>query len=254
MTASTDRSALDMTGITAVEVATFGGELSVVTGADHPRMEATTYGNATWSVERVGSLLYIVGKKRGFFYMGNGVSFRLWLPAQLVLKLANVSADIRVRGDMRSLAANVTHGGIELRASNLTEARLRTVHGRVLVHGVTGKLDIMATPGDVRVVNSGGELRVTTTLGNVKLEQIVLTPGGAHAVTTSHGDIEIVGIHAPSGLNLHGKATHPPITAEMPGYDVRNTGYSLHVQRPGPNPARLTLTAVGRLSVKGERK
>jgi hypothetical protein len=250
MNASTARSALDLTGITAVEVATFGGELSVVTGSDNPRMEATVYGNATWSVERVGSLLYLVGKKRGFFYMGNGVSFRLWLPDHLALKLANVNADIRVRGDMRSLAANVVHGGIEVRASNPSEVKLRAVHGRVVVHGVTGKLDIVTTPGDVRVVNSGGELHVTATPGNVRLEQVVLTPGRSHTVTTSPGNIEVIGIHAPSGLDLRGSTTGPPIIIELPDYDVRNKGYRLHVQRAGPNPAKLTLTAVGSLSVK----
>jgi hypothetical protein len=250
MSASTDRSDLDLTGITSVEVATFGGELHVVTGADHPRMEATVYGNATYSVERVGSLLYIVGKKRGFFYMGNGVGFRLWLPAQLALTLANVSAPIRVRGDVRTLAANVTHGDIEIRASNPTEAKLRAVHGRVVVHGVTSTFDIVTSPGDVRVVNSGGELRITASPGSVRLEQVVLTPGGSHTVTTSPGNIEVVGIHAPSGLDLRGKTTQSPITAEMPGYDVRNKGHNLYIQRAGPNPAKITLQAVGRLSVK----
>lgn len=251
MTTSTDRSALDLTGITAVEVATFGGELSVVTGADSPRVEATVHGNAAWSVERVGSLLYLVGKKRGFFYMGNGVSFRLWLPDHLALKLANVSADIRVRGDVRSLTANVVHGGIEVRASNPAEVKLRAVHGRVVVHGVTSKFDIVATPGDVRVVNSGGELRVTATPGNVQLEQVVLAPGKSHVVTTSPGNIEIAGIHSPGGLWIRGKATNAPIIAEFPPDAMRNKGSSLKVELPGPNPATLTLTAVGRLSIKG---
>ena len=250
MTASTDRSALDLTGITSVEVATFGGELSVVTGAQSPRVEAIIYGNATWSVERVGSLLYLVGKKRGFFYMGNGVSFRLWLPDHLALKLANVSADIRVRGDVRSLTANVVHGGIEVRASNPAEVKLRAVHGRVVVHGVTSTFDIVATPGDVRVVNSGGELKIVATPGNVRLEQVVLAPGRTHTVNASPGNIEVVGIHAPGGLDLRGKTTHPPITAEMPGYDVRTKGNRAHIKRDGPNPASLVLDAVGRLSIK----
>lgn len=251
MTSSTDRSNLDLEGITAVEVATFGGELRVVTGDDHPRLEATVYGNATWSVERVGSLLYIVGKKRGFFYMGSGVSFRLWLPAQLTLKLANVSADIRVRGDMRSLVANVTHGDIEVRASNPAEAKLRAVNGRVAVHGVTSKLDIVASPGDVRVVNSGGQLHITATPGNVRLEQVVLTQGDSHSVKASPGNIEVAGIHAPSGLELRGDSTQPPIVAELPHFDVRNRGHRLYAQRSGPNPAKLTLNAVGRLNIKG---
>lgn len=250
MTSATERSALDMTGITAVEVATFGGELNVIAGDAHPRVEATIFGNATWTMERVGALLYIVGKKRGFFYMGNGVGFRLWLPAQLALKLANVSADIRVRGDMRSLRANVTHGNIEVRASNPAEAKLNIVHGRAVVHGITSKLDITATPGDVRVASSGGELRIVATPGNVHLEQIVLTPGVSHTVTASPGDIEIAGIHAPGGLDMRGKATDPPITADMPGYDVRNKGHQCYIRQAGPNPAKLTLTAVGKLSVK----
>lgn len=250
MTSSTDRSDLDLTGISAVEVATFGGALNVVTGVDHPRMETIIYGNATYSVERVGSLLYIVGKKRGFFYMGNGVGFNLWLPTQLALKLANVSADIRVRGDMRALSANVTLGDIEVRACNPAEAKLRAVHGRVVVRGVTGKLDIVTSPGDVWVVNSGGQLHITTSPGSVRLEQVVLTPGGSHTVITSPGNIEVVGIHAPSGLDLRGKTTQPPIIAEMPSYDVRNKGHNLYVQRAGPNPTKIALQAVGRLSVK----
>ncbi|HEU5348925.1 MAG TPA: hypothetical protein VFU63_09980 [Ktedonobacterales bacterium] len=251
MTSTTDRSALDMTGITAVEVATFGGELHVVAGADNPRVEVTIHGNATWSVERVGSLLYIVGKKRGFFYMGNGVGFRLWLPAQLALKLANVSADIRVRGDVRSLGASVTNGDIEVRASNPAEAKLRVVQGHMVIHGVTGKLDIVVAPGDVQLVNSGGELRIVAAPGDVRLEQVILTPGRSHMVTASPGTIEVMSIHAPGGLVLDGKTTHPPAAVDMPGSDIRNKGYRLHIQQPGPNPAKMTLHAIGRLSIKG---
>lgn len=250
MTTNAEHRALDLTGITTVEVATFGGELSVVTGADHPRLEATVRGNATWSVERVGTLLYIVGKKRGFFYLGNGVGFRLWLPEQLALKLANVNADVRVRGDTRSIEVGATNGDIEVRASNPAKAKLRVVHGHVLVHGVTGRLDIVTAPGEVRVVNSGGEVHITTSPGNVRLEQVVLTPGSSNTVITGHGDIEISGIHAPGGLDLRGKTTQPPIVAVLPDADVRNKGYRLHAQRSGPKLSTLTLNAVGKLSVK----
>jgi putative adhesin len=250
MTASAEHRALDLTGITAVEVATFGGDLSVVTGAEHPRLQATVHGNATWSVERVGTLLYIVGKKRGFFYVGNGVGFRLWLPEQLALKLANVNADVRVRGDARSMEVSTTNGDIEVRASNPAKAKLRVVHGHVLVHGVTGRLDIVTVPGEVRVVNCGGELHITTSPGNVRLEQVVLTPGGTNTVITGNGDVEITGIHAPGGLSVRGTATHAPIDADLPDADVRNKGYRLHAQRSGPKLSTLTLNAVGKLSVK----
>lgn len=249
MTASPEHAILDMAGVTAVEVATFGGDLSIVTGADRPRLEATVYGNAYWTVERVGALLYIVGKKRGFFYHGNGVGFRIWLPEQLALKLANVSADTRVRGDIRSLTANIVHGDIEVRASNPDVTRLRMVHGHVLAHGVTSAFDITATPGDVRIVNSGGALNITATPGNVRLEQVTFAPG-SHTITAAPGDIEITGIHAPGGLNLTGTATTPPITADLPDHDIRNKGRHLHVHRPGPSPAKLTLHAAGKLSVK----
>lgn len=250
MTANPEHAILDMTGITAVEVATFGGELSVVTGADRPRLEAAVYGNATWSVERVGALLYIVGKKRGFFYHGNGVGFRLWLPTQLALKLANVSGAIRVRGDVRSLAANVVHGEIELRASNPDEAKLRVVHGRAVIHGVTSAFDITATPGDVRITNSGGTFNITATPGNALLEQVTLAPG-SHTISTAPGNIEIIGIHAPGGLDLTGKPTLLPIAVDMPHYDIRNKGRHLHIHRPGPRPSKVTLYPVGRLSIKG---
>ena len=252
MTASSEHAILDMTGITAVEVATFGADLSVVTGAERPRLEATVYGNAAWTMERVGALLYIVGRKRGFFYHGNGVGFRLWLPTQLALKLANVSANIRVRGDMRSLTANIVHGDIEARASNTDAMRLRAVHGRILVHGVTSAFDIAATPGDVRMANSGGVFNITTTPGNVRLEQVMFAPG-SHTITASPGAIEIVGVQAPGGLDLTGDSTHPPISVDMPGYNLRRTGRNLRhlrTHRPGPKPARLTLHAVGKLSVK----
>ena len=252
MTTSSEHAILDMTGVTAVEVATFGGDLSVVTGTDRPRLEATVYGNAFWTIERVGALLYIVGKKRGFFYHGNGVGFRLWLPDQLALKLANVSANTRVRGEMRSLSANIVHGDIEVRSSNPDVMRLRMVHGHALIHGVTSAFDITATPGDVRIVNSGGVLNITTTPGAIRLEQVTLAPG-SHTIAATPGDIEIVGLHAPSGLDLTSDATTPPIIVDMPGYDLRRTGRHLRhlrTRRAGPNPAKLTLHAVGKLSIK----
>jgi hypothetical protein len=214
-------------------------------------MEATVYGNATWSVERVGTLLYIVGKKRGFFYMGNGVGLRLWLPTRLALKLANVNASIQVRGDLDSLAASVVHGDIEIRAGACSEARLRAVHGRIMTHGVTSAFNIVTSPGDVRMVNCGGELKISATPGNVRLEQVLLTAGRSHSVLASPGNIKVRGIAAPSGLELRGKSTQPPITAELPDAETHNKGHRLHIKRVGPNPAKLYLDATGRLSIKG---
>lgn len=267
---------LDMSGITAVEAATFNGGLTVRAGAEWARLEVTLKGKATYDVERLGTLLYIAAKKGGLTYFGSAASFTLWLPAGLALKLANVNGGIWVEGGARSLDAATVHGPLEVAATGQGELRLRSGNGPITVRGARGGIDvgtgngwvriteaqgqiavasgngrlefadvagqIKATTGngEVRLVSVAGQLQVTTGNGAVRVERVTFAPGTRSSVKTGHGAVEVLKVAAPGGLSIRAKSGRP-IAVELPGYTLGGNRYQLEAQLAGPNPARLDL-------------
>src|SRR5262245_32291952 len=120
-----------MAGITAVEAATFNGDVIVEAREGQARLVVTLRGKATYEVMRIGSLLYIWGKKRGLTFAGSGASLALWLPPGLALKLATVNGAVRVQGAVRSLDASIAGGSIEARNLGTCDVKARSSNGRI---------------------------------------------------------------------------------------------------------------------------
>jgi hypothetical protein len=267
MTHVTEQRDLDVSGITAAEVAAFNGDIIVETGADQPRLLVTRTGTATYEVERLGNLLYIAAKKRGLTYLGSTVSFHLWLPAGLALKLATVSGAIRTNGDARALNVATVNGAIEADATGQGDVHARTTNGPIRVRGASGRIKVASSNGEVEIVDAGGQIQaatsngairiadaagqaqLTTGNGGIRLERVTLEPGSNNWARTGNGTVEVLGVQAPGGLRLRARAGRAPIQADLPGYQARLDSHHLKAQLGGPNPASLDLTTGGAIHI-----
>ncbi len=77
---SSEQLALDMSGITSAEVATFTGDVVVEAGAEKPRLVRDMTGKTAYKVERLRQPALRRGQEARAEYSGSGASFHLWLP------------------------------------------------------------------------------------------------------------------------------------------------------------------------------
>ncbi len=281
----TERRDLDMSGISAVEVAAFNGSVTVETGNEPPRIEGTVVGGATYEIERLGNLLYVSGKKQGLTYLGKSVGFHLWLPTGLALKLASINGAVRLHGAARSLDASTHNGAIEAEETGTAVLRLRTSSGAIATHDSSGALEITASHGVVRVKNAAagvrvaisngdvliegaqgeikvntsngavqmseifGQVQVSTSNGAVRLEHVTLQPGSKNWLRTAHGDVAVLKLRTPGGATIDAKTSTIPIQVELPSYEVKNNWGRLKARQRGVRPARLEITTTGKVRI-----
>ncbi len=281
----TERRDLDMTGISAVEVAAFNGNVTVEAGDGPYYLEASIAGSATYDVERLGTLLYVTGKKQGLTYLGKSVSFHLWLPTGLALKLASINGAVRVRGAARSLDASTHNGAIETERTGPAALRLRISsgsvavsdaggpidiamsHGPIHIKGATGGIKVATSSGDVEIEGAQGEIKVNSSHGAVRLAEIfgqvqvsasngalrlaqaTLEPGSKNWLRTAHGEVVVLKLRAPGGATLEAKTSATPIQAELPGYEIKNSWGRLKARQRGVRPAKLEITTTGEVRI-----
>jgi DUF4097 and DUF4098 domain-containing protein YvlB len=274
-----------MSGISAVEVAAFNGSVTVEAGTATYRLEASVAGDAAYDIERLGSLLYVAGKKRGLTYLGNAVSFHLWLPPGLSLKLASINGAVRLRGPARALDASTHNGAIETEATGPASLRLRTSsgavtvrdaggfidvamsHGPIRVKGATAGVKIATTNGGVEIEDARGEIKVNTSHGAVRLADVVgqvqvatsngavrlarvtLEPGSNNWLRTAHGEVAVLELRAPGGANIDAKTATIPIHAELPGYEIKSNWGRLKARLRGPRQAQLEITTTSEVRI-----
>jgi hypothetical protein len=288
-TDSTERHDLDLSHITTVEAATFNGDVVIVVGSEPPRLEVVVNSAATYKVERLGSLLYVVGKKRGLTYAGSGATFHMWLPPGLSYKLATVNGTLRLRGNarggVRALHASTVKGAIEIEAIGQAEVHLSTAPGSVHLRGANGRVKVSAingatrldevsglvdiscvngaatitqaagrikvssSNGDIQVTDATGQIQAATGKGAIRLERVTLEPGSVNWAKTGFGPVDVVGLRAPSGLNVHAKTHRQVIQAELPGYEIRASRGTLKAWLPGSRPAHLEVTTSSEISI-----
>jgi DUF4097 and DUF4098 domain-containing protein YvlB len=274
-----------MSGTSAVEVAAFNGSVTVEAGSGPYRVEVSIAGNATYEVERLGSLLYVAGKKQGLTYLGKSVSFHLWLPTDLAFKLASINGAVRLQGAARSLDASTHNGAIETEQTGGAALRLRTSSGAITVRGAGGFVDIAASHGTIRVTDATagvkvatsngdveiagaqgeikintshgavrlddvfGQVQVSTSNGDVQLAQVTLQPGSKNWLRTAHGEIAVRKLRAPGGANIDAKTSTIPIQAELPRYEVKHNWGRLKARQRGARPAKLEITTTGEVRI-----
>ncbi len=259
----TEQRDLEIAEITAVEAATFNGDLVVEAGAGKARLEIAITGKATYTVETLGKLLYITAKKRGLTYGGGGANIHLWLPAGMIFKLANVNGAIRVIGTVQSLEASIVNGAIETCATGQGDLRLNAVGGEidardaagtirttfvnsaVLIADVAGHVEAKGTSGGVRLARVIGQIQVNASAGPVRLEDVTFAPGSRNWVKIGGNAIEITGMHAPGGLDLSAKAHLGIVHANVSGFETHIANNRLTVRLAGKDRARVELATGG---------
>jgi hypothetical protein len=298
-----ERRDLDLTGITTAEIATFNGDLSIVAGAAKSRLEVSIGGNATYKVEQIGTLLYIVGKKQGPSYANSGVSLRLWLPAGLALKLATVSGAIQIEGGASKIEAATTKGPIETSATGTGDIRLMassgtlkargvngtlrlttshgdiqledargqihvatshggirlgkvagqiradTSHGEIRFEDITGQMRLATSNGEIRIAKAAGQIQAVTSNGNVRLDHVSFGAGSNNWVKTSNGTVEIRGVSAPDGLQIHAKGYKSQLQADLSGYAIEVDRDHLLASLPGTKPAKLEVVTTKKIAI-----
>jgi hypothetical protein len=239
---------LDLTGITAVEVATFNGMLVVECGVESPHLVAGVRGKAAYEVERIGSLLYVRAQKKGLTYADGGVRLALWLPAALRCKLANVGGDIHLHGPVARANITIVNGAIEVGNTGRADVHVSTGGAPVTVHGaegriilnmgngavdlaqVAGEIEIKSGHGPITIADAVGQIQIATGRSDMRLERITFAPGTRNWIKSGGGTTEISDISAPGGLKVHAKA--------------------IHTTRPGDKPATLDITTGGTVSIR----
>jgi len=285
----TEQRDLDMTGITAVEAASFNGDVVVEAGAGRARLEARLQGKAAYEVMRIGSLLYVWAKKRGLTYAGSGASLALWLPAGLALKLATVNGTLRIQGEVRSLVASLANGAIEARGLGRADVKARSSNGRIEVRGVRGRVNAATANGavtiadvvgpiefssangafevedaegsikastangPVRAARISGQIQIATAKGDVRLERAALAPGSTNWIRTGSGLVEVTDLAAPGGLRIQAHAHSGRLHYELPRYDVMAHRDHLTARLAGTKPATLQIATPGELRITGAR-
>jgi DUF4097 and DUF4098 domain-containing protein YvlB len=266
-THTTDERDLDVAGIIAAEVAAFNGDVVVEAGAEKPRLVVTLAGRATYKVERLGSLLYVAAKVRGLTYLGSAVSFHLWLPPGLALKLATVSGTIRVQGAVRTLDAKTATGAIEADGTGQGAVQARTANGAISLRGADGRIRASSANGEIaiaqaagqiqaatsngaiQIADAAGQIQAATSNGPIRLERVTLAPGSKSWARTGNGLVEVHGLSAPGGLRVRARVGRAPIQANLPGYEVRLDPYHLRAHLDGPHLGALELATGGQIVI-----
>lgn len=275
--ARTEQQDVDVTGITAAEIATFHGDVIIETGTAPARLAVVLVGNATYTIERIGTLLYVIGKKSGKTYGDNSVNLHVRLPAGLALKLATVCGTIQVQGDVKSLEATSTKGAITTVATGAGSLRLTAVVGSIAIQGANGAIRAITSLGDVHLADAdgqieiaiasghmrlsrvngmikattgngemqftdiSGQLQATSGNGGMRLERVTLDPGTKNWVKTGNGALDVQGLSAPGGLHIQARGYTGPFRADLAGYVIQVDRHHLQARLAGAHPAHLEL-------------
>jgi hypothetical protein len=253
--------------ITAVEAATFNGDLIVMMGAPQARLEVTRKGNATCAVETLGKLLYITVKKHGLSYAESGATLRLWLPAHLRLKLATVGGLLRVRGSSPKVEASTVNGAIETSDTGSGELRLSavngaisasgaagiikasTVHGEMALADLTGQIEASTVKGAIRITRARGRVQISAAYGAIQAEEITCDPGVTGWLKTGSGAVTLDGLHAPGGLKLVAKGHAISGQPDLPGYAITASKHHLTAMLAGDHPASFEIATPGEIRI-----
>jgi hypothetical protein len=81
------------------------------------------------------------------------------------------------------------------------------------------------------------------------MERVALEPGSVNWAKTGFGAVDVVGLSASGGLNLHAKTHRQAVQAILPGYEIRAGRGTLKAVLPGARPAHLEITTASEISI-----
>lgn len=200
-----------------VDVETIDGEESLVSVEGDERLVEQT------KVEFDGNVLTIAFRGKtpfgivisiGDFSFGNGSKLRIraQVPHASSARLSTASADMNLRGRLRSLETKTASGDLVLSGEVEDDATLKTVSGDVRIDRVGGDLKLTTVSGDANVRSIGGSVEGKTVSGDVRLESV---HEGRVTLQSVSGDIA-VGVAAGTNLDVDAGSVSGDLSSEVP--------------------------------------
>jgi len=199
-----------------LQVETVDGEESVVVVEGDERLVELT------EVELDGDVLSVSfrGKKPfgivisiGDFSFGGGrLTIRARVPHASRARISTASADMKLRGRLRSLETKTASGDLTLSGDVEDDAVLKTVSGDVRIDRVGGDLTLTTVSGDATVRSVGGSVEGKTVSGDVRVESV---REGHVTLQSVSGDIE-VGVETGTNLDVDAGSVSGDLSSEVP--------------------------------------
>lgn len=204
-----------------LQVETVDGEESLVVVEGDERLVELT------EVELDGDVLSVAfrGKKSfgivisigDFSFGGRRLSIRARVPHASRARISTASADMKLRGRLRSLETKTASGDLTLSGEVEDDAVLKTVSGDVRIDRVGGDLTLTTVSGDATVRSVGGSVEGKTVSGDVRLESV---HEGHVTLQSVSGDLE-VGVETGTNLDVDAGSVSGELSSEVPlGSDV----------------------------------
>jgi hypothetical protein len=199
-----------------IEVETIDGTESLVTLEGNERLiEQTTveqHGNRL-IVETRGKSGFGITISLGDFSIGNGRLYvRARVPHHSRAVLETASADMALRGQVKSLETRSASGDLVVTADVARDAVVKTVSGDVRLQHVGGDLQVQSVSGDVVAGDVGGSIRLKSVSGDMRVERVQEGELTAQSVS---GDIA-VGIARGTKLDVDAGSVSGDLTSEVP--------------------------------------
>jgi DUF4097 and DUF4098 domain-containing protein YvlB len=209
--------ALDLNGITKLEVIGIAGNFSV------------TRGNAA------GLLIHGVGRV-AVTSIRTGSTFRVASSGDTNCYPCTVDIDIVVPEPLE-LALKASNGNVNV-TNSATVATLESGNGKISVDGVND-LNAKTSNGEIYAVNLKGQAVLSSNNGKITLEKAVLPAASLNSIRTSNGDIRLNTVTTDGGFVITGNTSTPAF--QLLGFDLKTATNTFTATRAGQNPTTLTL-------------
>jgi DUF4097 and DUF4098 domain-containing protein YvlB len=176
-----------------------------------------------------GHRLRIEHRGRRFGLLGSGdLHVRATVPEDTDVELSTGSADLTVRGEVRSITLRAGSGDLAFdRASGDVTVKVASgdvlgthVGGDLTMHGASGDLSIAHVEGDVTARTASGDVGIGHVTGSVRASTVAgeiridaLSAGSAEIRTVS-GDVEVC-VERGTGVLLDLSTTSGEVTSEL---------------------------------------
>jgi hypothetical protein len=209
--------ALDLNGITKLEVLGIAGNFSV------------TRGNAA------GLLIHGVGRV-AVSSERDGSTFRVASSGDTNCYPCTVDIDIVVPEPLE-LVLKASNGNVNV-TNAATNATLESGNGKISVDGAND-VNAKTSNGEIYAINLKGQAVLSSNNGKITLEKAVLPASSQNSIRTNNGDIRVNAVATEGGFVISGNTSTPAF--QLTGFDLKTGTNTFTATRAGQTSTALTL-------------